>query len=236
MCGRMVWVWDAKTGALVQRFDDGRRDPDAAALLATSRYNIPPTAPVPVLMQDAQATEAAAGAPAGGDRLPGDGVVSKVAHWGFPLHGKPVFNTRIEGAYESPLWRGLIGRHHALVPASGFYEWSGNKTRVPHYVTRADGEPMLLAAVVGQRDIGGAPQRCASIVTCAASPSLAPLHDRMPVILDEADAHDWLAPARAGPRILELSVPREVRYHAVGRDVNNAAHDGAHLIEPPAWF
>src|SRR5205085_793248 len=101
------------------------------------RYNVPPSSFLPFLL---------------GHRDGGAEVV--VAHWGFPIPQRPggVFNTRIETASGSPMWRSMLGHSHGLLVAKGFYEWDHNgPQRTPYFIHRADGEPMLMAALVGRR-------------------------------------------------------------------------------------
>ncbi len=215
MCGRIVWVWDAKTQQLVQRLDDGRLDKDVRHVMEKNRYNVPPTSHLPVAVKDDAETH------------------FRVARWGFPLGQKPAFNARIESAYESPMWKGLIEKHHCVLPVRGFYEWR-RPERTPHFVERPDKEVMLLAGLVGERDVDGRDgvrrERCFAIVTTGPSKSMALLHDRMPVILDEEDVEDWLL----GRHTLDLAVPSEVSFYEVGKKVGNTQFDDPCLMDPVA--
>ena len=122
--------------------------------------------------------------------------------WGFPLDGKPhaVFNTRIESALAQlrrgrrGMWAKAIAEGRCLVPVRAFYE--GHMTeRVPSPTT---GKPIkrqymfrlprarafLLAAV--QSD------GLFSIVTTAPNASVAPVHDRMPLVLGPGESSVWM--------------------------------------------
>ncbi len=221
MCGRIVWVWDAKTGRLLRKLvDEPEADPEVARVLHKNRYNVPPASHLPFVV---------------GHR---EGNTMEIARWGFPIPQRPngVFNTRIESAFESPMWRGLIGQHHALLAVKGFYEWhrrSGKKS-TPHFIHRSDGEPLLLAALTGFRKIDGESRRCASVVTCPPNHLIEPLHDRMPVIIEAADAQAWLHP-KDHDAVLALAAPAApgvLAMHEVRPAVNSTANDSPKLPEP----
>jgi hypothetical protein len=51
------------------------------------------------------------------------------------------FNARGEEVASKPMFRASFRKRRCIIPASGFYEWTGPKTdRQPHYFTRADGQ------------------------------------------------------------------------------------------------
>ncbi len=220
MCGRVVYVWDAETGRLVKKVDDrALDDPDRRHVLEKKRYNVPPASHLPVFAAD------------------GDKARVEIARWGFPIPQRPngVFNTRIETAFESPLWRGLIGQFHCAFPVKGFYEWEHDGAKRPHFIHRADGKTMLLGAVIGKRRVKDEEKLCASIVTCKPNSLVATLHDRMPVVLEEKDLDEWLHPEVAGhERILELASPagNVLAMHPVGSAVNSTKNDSPELPEP----
>ncbi len=219
MCGRIVYVWDPLTKQLVQKLVDDVDFPEGVQhVLQKQRYNVPPASHLPVIARD------------------GDHTTVTVARWGFPIAKRPngVFNTRIETAFESPMWRGLIGSRNCLFPVKGFYEWSQDKRHAPHFVSRADGQPMLLGGIMGERTWDGESLRCASIVTCGPNELLQNVHDRMPVIIEESDAKTWLH--GGAEATLELAGPAGdvLQMHEVGAVVGNAANDGPELIEPKA--
>lgn len=221
MCGRIVLVWDAHARRFVRKYADPLlASIEARRLMEKDSYNVPPTTKIPVLHGGAESTELA------------------TATWGIPSPQRPggVFNTRIETAAQSPMWRSLLGRNHAVVIAKGFYEWRGaGAVKVPHFIHRKDGEPLALAALAATQKGPQGPQLCVSIVTCAPNPLVARLHDRMPVILEEGGVEDWLHPERTGlERIRDLAVPAGdvLSMHAVGSGVNSTKNDAPNLIEP----
>lgn len=128
--------------------------------------------------------------------------------WGFPLDGKPhaVFNTRIESALEQlrrgrrGMWVEAIAEGRCLVPVRAFYEShmtekiESGKTGRPvrrQYLFRLPGARAFLLAAVreGERF---------SVVTTAPNASVAPVHDRMPLVLGPGESSVWLGPEFAG--------------------------------------
>ncbi|HIY50428.1 MAG TPA: SOS response-associated peptidase [Candidatus Olsenella avicola] len=124
--------------------------------------------------------------------------------WGFPLEGKPhaVFNTRIETALEQlrhgrrGMWMRAIAEGRCLVPVRAFYE-SHSSGRVPSATTgkpvrrqyrfRLPGARAFLLAAIRE---GGS----FSVVTTAPNASVAPVHDRMPLVLGPGESDIWLGP------------------------------------------
>ncbi|MGB1585636.1 MAG: SOS response-associated peptidase [Thermoplasmatota archaeon] len=217
MCGRVVWIWDPVTGKLLRKLvDDPEQDPAVAHVLHKERFNVPPASHLPVV--DGRGEPAMA-----------------VARWGFPIPKRPngVFNTRIETAAESPMWRGLLGTSHCLFPVKGFYEWRrSGKQRIPYYIQRKDGQPLLLAGLIQERTWDGERKNVASILTCAPNPLMDPVHDRMPVIIETAQAGDWLA--ADAQTAFDLAVPAAdvLQMHQVGPDVGDTKNDHPGLMEP----
>lgn len=150
------------------------------------------------------------------------------------------FNARAETVATKPTFRAAFRRRRLLVPADGFYEWTakaGPRQKVPHYFTRADGDPLALAGLWEHwRPADGTGRLSATIVTTASGPDMDGIHDRQPVVLDPDTWERWLDPdvqdrneleglLRAGP-------PGLLRHWPVRRDVGNVRNDGAQLVEP----
>jgi putative SOS response-associated peptidase YedK len=229
MCGRIVWRFDPRLQQWVKDWLDDE-EAYAAAIkepaVASDRFNITPGSRVPIAM-------AAAGDVSGGDRH-----VVRLAKWGFPINDgkKYIFNTRIENAFESPMWRGSIATSRCVVPVTGFYEWkTAGKTKRPFFIHRSDGQPMLLAGISGWRQHLGETIRYASILTCPPNELMSKIHDRMPVILESRQAAEWTAPLSVA-RILELAIPATeiLLAHPVATKVNSQAAEGSELIRPMA--
>ena len=135
--------------------------------------------------------------------------------WGFPLDGKPhaVFNTRIESALEQlclgrrGMWAKAMAEGRCLVPVRAFYEShmtekiESEKTGRPvrrQYLFRLPGARAFLLAAVREGDRF-------SIVTTKPNASVAPVHDRMPLVLGPGESGVWL-----GPKFAQLADRRNV--------------------------
>jgi putative SOS response-associated peptidase YedK len=169
--------------------------------------------------------------------------------WGLIPHwsetgstGARMINARAESLDRNPAFRYAFARRRCLVPADAFYEWrrEGN-VRQPFAVIQRDGQPMALAGLwAGWKDEdSGAVIRSFTIVTTAANEMMAPIHDRMPVVVPKAAWDRWLDPSRTEGRDLSelralLVSPDDAWLEAypVSRRVNNVRNDGPDLVEP----
>jgi len=112
--------------------------------------------------------------------------------------GKPLTNARSETILEKASFKNAIRRRRCLIPADGFYEWSGVEGRKQaHRIERADGRPFAFAGI-WEHWLGpdGSEIETAAIVTTQASGELARIHHRMPVVVAEHLHADWLANER----------------------------------------
>jgi putative SOS response-associated peptidase YedK len=152
--------------------------------------------------------------------------------------GDRMINARAETLADKPAYERAFRQHRCLIPADGFYEWQrrGNRKQ-PMFIHRRDGEPMafagLWAAWRDDRDRDWL--RSCAIVTTQANHVLAPLHDRMPVVLEERDWSRWLDRSVddvAGLTQLLVPAPDDVlTTYPVGTRVNSADNDGPDLVE-----
>ena len=185
------------------------------------RYNIAPTTSVDVVRLDAE-----------GKRE----LVSM--RWGLvPFFWKKslkevpaTFNARAETVAEKPMFREAFKRRRCIIPASGFFEWTGEKgDKTPHLFSAADGSPIL--AFAGLWDRWTDPETKEEILSCTiivsgASEWMTAYHDRMPVLLRAGDFDAWfdgslgadaLRPA-AESALREWTVSKRVNRTGVGDD------------------
>ena len=180
MCGRFALY--AKGEILAEEFGVSARP------AGPPRHNIAPS-------QDVAAVRAV---PAGGVREIALLRWGLVPFWSKDLAiGSRLINARSETVREKPSFRDAFRRRRCLIPASGFYEWlrkEGGKQ--PYYVRMRDERPFAFAGLWDRWEgpAGGAVESC-TILTTAANDVLAPIHDRMPVILPRAEYGKWLDPA-----------------------------------------
>ena len=132
-------------------------------------------------------------------------------------------NARAETVAEKPMFCTAFKRRRCIIPASGFYEWTGDKgAKTPQLFTAGDGSPVL--AFAGLWDIWTDPKSgdeilSATIIVSGASDWMAPFHDRMPVLLAEADFVGWLS-GDLGPDALKPAAESALREWVVSKRVN----------------
>ena len=162
-----------------------------------------------------------------------------------PKIGNRMINARAETLATSSAFKRSFARRRCLVPADGFYEWQavpGAKRKQPYYIRRRDGQPLAFAGlweVWRPKDApeGDEESRLSSctIVTTDANELLAPIHDRMPVILPPGVWDEWLDPDNEDvDRLSRLLVPAPedlLELIPVGPDVSKVDNEGPHLIE-----
>jgi putative SOS response-associated peptidase YedK len=142
------------------------------------RYNIAPTQPIAVIRQPR--------------RL-------ELLRWGLMLPDArargPGINVRVETVARVPAYRDAFRKRRCLVIVDGFYEWQRReKARQPFAIRRADGRPFALAGIWSAYVTGdGEVVDCCAIITGPATGVVAPLHDRMPLIVPPAAHATWLA-------------------------------------------
>jgi putative SOS response-associated peptidase YedK len=152
--------------------------------------------------------------------------------------GARLVNARAETAHLKPAYRDAFARRRCLVPADGFFEWADTRAgaRQPWWVTRPDGGCFGMAGLYErwQGPQGEWLETCV-ILTSAAAPRLAALHDRMPVILAPSDWALWLDPELRDPeRVRALLRPCGGRFELrpVSPRVNRPEHDDPGCIAP----
>jgi putative SOS response-associated peptidase YedK len=146
-------------------------------------------------------------------RLAADGERECVlARWGLVppwapdlKFGTRCINARAETVASLPAFRSAWRKRRCLVPANAFFEWSGAKGQRLKWRISLREEPLFALAGLWewwQDRASGEGVASYTIVTCAANAAIAPLHDRMPVILRETDYARWLAPAAGTEALL----------------------------------
>jgi putative SOS response-associated peptidase YedK len=129
------------------------------------------------------------------------------------------------------------------MPADGFYEWRavpGQKVKQPYFIARADREPMVFAGLYevwrDRSDPDAEWMRTCALITTDANEKLAPIHDRMPVVLPEDAWGEWLDPENRDTESLhDLLVPApsdEFIAYPISRLVNKPENQGPELLEP----
>ena len=192
--------------------------------LCFERFNIAPTQEVLVAVEDE-----------GGRRM-------EELRWGLVPEWtqgvKPRFqmiNARAETVLERPAYRDLVhhGGHRCLVVADGWYEWQRpedpRQPRRPVHFSRSGGEPVCFAGLWTRQT-----PSC-TILTCEANDLSRPIHDRMPVVLDEHVWDAWLDPTTDDVGALEsMLVPAPDEWfevYPVSTRVNTPDNNDADLVQ-----
>ncbi|MES0856344.1 SOS response-associated peptidase [Geobacillus sp. G4] len=218
MCGRFTLTVDLL--ALQERFHfryEGSLAP---------RFNIAPGQDVLTIVAE------------GGER------VGKMMCWGLvPFWAKDVrigakmINARAETIDEKASFRHAFKRRRCLILADGFFEWKKERTKkVPYRFTLKTGEPFAFAGLWERWDGPSGRLETCTIITTRANELIAPIHDRMPVILPPERHEDWLDPRLDDSEYLKsllLSYPQEqMQMYEVAPLVNSPKNDVSACIEP----
>ena len=173
-------------------------------------------------------------------------------HWGLiPFWakdrkvGQRMINARAEGLADKGAYKRAFQKRRCIVPADGFFEWrrnKGAKQKQPMYVHRADGEPLAFAGLWElwkPNETADDPStwvRSCTIITGEPNEVIAPIHDRMPVMLPPSAWDMWLDRDNDDLDTLgKLLVPAPAELlvaHPVSPRVNNVREDDPGLLEP----
>jgi putative SOS response-associated peptidase YedK len=227
MCGRFTSTTPASE--LAGFFDAHTEIADAAP-----NYNVTPTSDVNVIVEDEN----------GQRRL-------DLFYWGLvpswaesPAVGSRLINARSETAATKPSFRSAFRRKRCIIPVDGFYEWvqvPERRKKQPVYISGREQAPLAFAGVWemwSQRGVPAEPGvlRSCAILTGPPNELIAPLHDRMPMILPRSQWSTWLDHDNEDVELLQsLLVPAPeslLQWWPVSLAVNNVRNHGGSLIEP----
>jgi putative SOS response-associated peptidase YedK len=193
-----------------------------------AHYNIAPTQPVLVLPND-------------GTNKADFFVWGLVPSWAKdPAIGSRLINARAETLAEKPSFRSAYKYHRCLIFADGFFEWqtqAGGKTKLPHHIRLKSGKPFAFAGLWEHwQSPDGSEIKSATIITTSPNELMAPIHDRMPVILPPEAYGRWLDPTPLFPVDLNsLLIPypaAEMVAYPVSSLVNSPANDRPEVLVP----
>lgn len=235
MCGRFLLIASPEElRALFGFLDDEPgplpAEPGLAGRVAgwfPPRYNIAPTQPIAIVRETPR-----------GRRL-------ALVRWGLvppyvkdPRTFRLLINARSETAAETGAFRAAMRYRRCLVPASGFYEWRREASgRKQAFHIRPRGGGLLAFAGLWETWLGadGSEIDSGAILTTAANPTVAPIHDRMPVIVAPGDFALWLSakvPAEEVAGLLQPADESVLEAIPIGPRVNSADNDDAALLDP----
>jgi putative SOS response-associated peptidase YedK len=160
-----------------------------------------------------------------------------VPHWSKGIDNRySMINTRSD-ALDKPAWRGPIRYRRCIIPASTYYEWQQTEHgKQPYAIRMQDCGLFGMAGVYDHWEKDGEYIDSFSILVTDANDTIRNIHDRMPVILDEADFDRWLDPSIQKIRDIEdLLVPctdKAMHYYLVSKDVNSPGNNQPELLNP----
>jgi len=221
MCGRFTLY--SSPVVLAREFELG------ALPLLFPRYNIAPTQPVAMVRISA----------ASGAREWALARWGLVPSWADDVKiGQRMINARSETVAEKPSFRAAFRRRRCLIPIDGYYEWQVSPTdgKRPFYIRRFDQRPLAIAGLwESWQSPDGTPLETCTLLTTAANDRLRPIHDRMPVFLDEPSRQLWLDPETPAPALLQrMQAANDDLFETieVSKRVNNPRHEAPDCIEP----
>nr|WP_302551171.1 SOS response-associated peptidase family protein [Enterocloster clostridioformis] len=127
--------------------------------------------------------------------------------WGYPGPGGKglVFNARSESVFEKRMFRDSVSQRRAAVPVSWFYEWNKNKEKFTF--TKEGSQILFLAGFYGRYEDGDR----FVILTTQANASMAPVHSRMPLVLEREQVREWILDSKKTKELLGQEPPRLAR-------------------------
>jgi len=159
-----------------------------------------------------------------------------------PTIGSRLFNARAETIAEKPSFRNAFAKRPCVIPVDGFYEWDHRpgRNRQPHFFTRADEKPLVLAGLYEfWRDDAVADAELiatCTIITTTPSEDMEDLHDRMPVVLNTDDVETWINVHEHGPDerhlLLRPAPIGTLTHYGVDTAVGSVKNDGPELTAP----
>jgi len=156
-----------------------------------------------------------------------------------PAIGNRMINARAETILDKPSFKPLLTKKRCLIPADGFYEWktiAGGKQ--PFHIRRQDGGLFAFAGLWEEwKSPDGNPMQTCTIITVEPNELMAPIHNRMPAILEREDEKVWLDAASNSKDVFALvsllrpHSPEKFEAFPVSRAVNSPSSDSPSLIE-----
>ena len=193
-----------------------------------ARYNIAPTQPIAVVARDREGVRR-----------------FRLMRWGLlpafvkdPKTFPTLINARSEEVLVKPSFRNAMRWRRCLIPADGFYEWTGAKGKRRPFLLRPRQGQLIAFAGLYERwhDKDGGEIDTVVILTRPANRTVSPLHDRMPVVLAPEHFTAWLdvkgTPADAAVKLLSPSSDDLFEAIEMHPKINDSRKDEPCIQEP----
>ena len=150
--------------------------------------------------------------------------------------GNQCINAKAETVAEKPSFRGAFRKRRCLVIADGFYEWQrAGERKQPMWISRKDRLPFAFAGLWEHwKPAEGESLETCAIITTEPNDLMAPIHNRMPVLLDPASFDQWLdlaAPVEPLRALLRPCPGEELQTYPVSPLVNNPRNNAPQLLD-----
>lgn len=148
-----------------------------------------------------------------------------------------MINARSESIDSKKSYKRPFERYRCLVPASGFYEWKGEKgNKTPYYIYPTHGDIFAFAGIYNVWESPeGEKVPTYAIITTDANKKMAALHERMPVMLLQEEWNEWLDPTNHNTQALkDLLNPfpdDAIDYHEVDQKVGKVSNNSPELLK-----
>jgi len=224
MCGRYYRRSDKQR--IAEAFNLG--DLPIGFVLPEWDYNVAPSTFQPVIRQARET----------GDReivLMRWGLVPFFTKELSDVKGISTINARAEALLSNATWREPFKKRRCLIPADGFYEWASidAKNKQPFAFRMSDDSPFAFAGLWDAwKDSQGQWLQSFSIVTTEANELMAPVHNRMPVILQRRDYARWLDREDPQPPV-DLLRPydsHKMKSAPCNKQVGNVKNNGPEML------
>ena len=150
--------------------------------------------------------------------------------------GKRLINARAETVADKSTFKKSFRQRRCWVLADGYYEWKKTKDgKVPYRLVLEDKKPFTFAGIWSEHtdEATGEVTSDFCIITTQASPSIAHIHDRMPVILSAEVRNMWLTDTQDYAALLDILRPlpdEQINAYEVSKRVNNVQNDDEDLL------
>jgi putative SOS response-associated peptidase YedK len=157
-------------------------------------------------------------------------------HWGLiPSWAKDramsshLINARAETLTEKPSFKNAYRQRRCLIPATGFFEWQSTEIgKKPYHIHPQDHALFAFAGIWEYWEHEQETVYSCAIITTAANAKIAPVHDRMPVIIEPSDYNRWLAKNTAVVEMadfLAVDAYQTMQITPISTRVNNPLHN-----------
>lgn len=223
MCGRFTQINEE------DEYEERFNFSNPAGIRIRKRFNIAPSQDVPIVVVEQ------------------DSRLLKSMRWGLvpfwakePSIGYRMINARAETIAEKASFKNPLRKKRCLVPASGFYEWIKTRrkaTKTPLYFRLRTRAPFAFAGLWDEwSQPDGDRLLSFTIITTGPNELMKPIHDRMPVILNQRDEGMWLDPQLTdSDRLLPLLKPYpsdQMETYEVSTIVNSPKNDVPECVKP----